>query len=250
MTRFLIAIALMAVLMVAAFLGAPHTEKTTALAYLAHVCNHASNHDFAAPDAQDRVPDDPLLRTISSTSDVSALRAAFKGNDLNALRNHTTALTHAVTVGNWNAVRELLAAGANVNRTGWYGETAFAMAISLTRLDIACELIAHGATVPAPTRQHIHLLPTAAQAPCAADAVAMVRLFLESGYPVDAQQALTQQTALHIAASGGNAELTRLLLEHSADATLPDAEGQTPLQVAEARGHQDVVQLLSTVKAR
>lgn len=246
--RVSIAIALMAALMVLVLLGAPPTQKTMALAYLAHVCDHGNERHFSQPDPQDQLPADSLLRTISSTSDAGALRTAFKGNDLNALRGHSTALTHAVTVGNWNAVLELLAAGANVNRADWSGETAVGLAISLTHLDIACQLVANGATVPAPTRQHIHLLPAAARAPCGADAVAMVRLLLESGYPVDAQLAPQQQTALHIAASGGNAELTRLLLDHSADATLSDAEGQTPLQVAQAKGHEDVVRLLSTAQ--
>jgi ankyrin repeat protein len=39
--------------------------------------------------------------------------------------------------------------------------------------------------------------------------------------------------------------VVRLLLQHGANAQLQNEEGETPLQVALARGHRDVAQLLS-----
>ena len=44
------------------------------------------------------------------------------------------------------------------------------------------------------------------------------------------------QTALHVAASVGNAACVKLLLDAGADSTLRDAEGLTPLQVGFPRG--------------
>lgn len=48
-------------------------------------------------------------------------------------------------------------------------------------------------------------------------------------------------TALHRAASRGVAEIVRLLLEADADPAATDAGGNTPLEVAEAKGKDNVL---------
>ena len=54
-----------------------------------------------------------------------------------------------------------------------------------------------------------------------------------------------QWTCLHIAASNGQAEVMKLLLEHPhINVNLKDVEGQTPLLLACCNGHVSVVQLL------
>ena len=50
-------------------------------------------------------------------------------------------------------------------------------------------------------------------------------------------------TPLHFAASDGNLELARLLLDHGADFQAVNAGEQTPLQVALGNGHPDIVEL-------
>ena len=45
----------------------------------------------------------------------------------------------------------------------------------------------------------------------------------------------TGETALHIAASKGNRNAVARLLEYEADATVEDAEGRTPLELAVER---------------
>jgi ankyrin repeat protein len=49
---------------------------------------------------------------------------------------------------------------------------------------------------------------------------------------------------LHAAVDGGHIEVSRLLLEHSADVDICGRWGQTPLHLAWKRGHLDIVQLL------
>lgn len=48
-------------------------------------------------------------------------------------------------------------------------------------------------------------------------------------------------TALHVAADGGNAAAVALLLQHGAGADTQSYHGDTPLILAAANGHADVV---------
>ena len=52
-------------------------------------------------------------------------------------------------------------------------------------------------------------------------------------------------TALHGAADGGHVEVVAFLLAAKANATAKNAAGLTPVDVARARGHADVVQALA-----
>lgn len=252
MARCLYAVALMTLLTGAAMLSVSLTQAATPAEYMAPVCAHVAERVFTPPGPKARLPDDVVLRTISTTTDRAALRAALGHGDPNAQRGKhgATALTHAVGVGNWSAVQELLAVGADVNQAGRQGETAFELAISLTRSDLACQLVSHGATVPSPTQPFLYLLPASALTQRDADAVAFARLFLEAGYPVDARLPPADQTALHVAAETGKVELAKYLLSRRANTSLRDAQGRTPSDVAEANGHSAIVKLFASGKGR
>ncbi|HLI51273.1 MAG TPA: ankyrin repeat domain-containing protein [Thermomicrobiaceae bacterium] len=56
-------------------------------------------------------------------------------------------------------------------------------------------------------------------------------------------------TALHAAASKGNAEMARWLLDRGADPGALDYEGKTPLQIAEESGHEELTELLRRSRA-
>lgn len=70
----------------------------------------------------------------------------------------------------------------------------------------------------------------------------MVPLLVERGADVDA--GLDKNTALHGAAGFGRVEVARYLIEHDANFDAHDHDGRTPLDVAEATGHEAVAELL------
>ncbi|XP_065339776.1 ankyrin repeat family A protein 2-like [Cloeon dipterum] len=51
-------------------------------------------------------------------------------------------------------------------------------------------------------------------------------------------------TGLHMAAAAGNTNVVKWLLDHGADASLKTLKGETVRQLAESKGHLDVVQML------
>ena len=75
----------------------------------------------------------------------------------------------------------------------------------------------------------------------------MAELLLSRGAQVERQHWMGT-TALHYAALGGQADMVALLLEHGADPQRVgrkfDDAGHTALDLAEARGHEDVAKLL------
>jgi len=52
-------------------------------------------------------------------------------------------------------------------------------------------------------------------------------------------------TPLHYAVDEDNVEATQVLLKHGANVYARDDNRQTPLQLAEARGKQEIIQLFS-----
>jgi ankyrin repeat protein len=65
---------------------------------------------------------------------------------------------------------------------------------------------------------------------------------VERGADVDAGR--DKNTALHGAAGFGKADIVQYLIDHDADFAAYDHDGRTPLDVAEATGHEDVVAIL------
>lgn len=54
------------------------------------------------------------------------------------------------------------------------------------------------------------------------------------------QSDFSGNTPLHVAASLGNAQLINLLVSGGADCTVTNVEGETPLDLAKLRGHDEV----------
>ena len=77
-----------------------------------------------------------------------------------------------------------------------------------------------------------------------------VKLLLTNGAEVDVQGTLEGFTALMTAAAEGQVEVVRQLLDHGADRSLEDEDGDTALTFARQNGHTEVVALLEKAAAR
>jgi ankyrin repeat protein len=73
-----------------------------------------------------------------------------------------------------------------------------------------------------------------------------VMLLLSRGAEVDVQGTLEGFTALMTAAAEGQVEIVRHLLDHGADRSLKDKDGDTALTFARQKGHAEVVELLES----
>jgi ankyrin repeat protein len=77
------------------------------------------------------------------------------------------------------------------------------------------------------------------------NAEAATRLLEAGADPnVLARATFARVTPLGTCAFAGATEVARILLEHGADASIAEEEGTTPLDVARANGHEDLVELL------
>jgi ankyrin repeat protein len=180
------------------------------------------------------------------------------------LRSHGAKVTLpiAVRIGDLDAARELLQQGADPNEEGPFSKTALQIAIERRAPEFSDLLLAHGADL------------TLHEAAWMGDHE-RVRAILAAGVAVDAWDRFGK-TALHWAAEHGHAEACRALLEAGADARAPrsswearmarvreqgaeavkflkkhgpgiglrDQDRSTPVDLAKANHHTDVVHLL------
>lgn len=79
--------------------------------------------------------------------------------------------------------------------------------------------------------------------------VAAVKVMLDAGIPVDSHQPESRETALMVAASGGQLQMVRFLLEAGAVVNARTVGRETALMRATMKGHVDVVRALLAAKA-
>ena len=156
----------------------------------------------------------------------------------------STPLFRAITTGNADAVRKLLAAGEDPNEC--YGadeEPALLVAAVEKREEIVHMLLQAGAN---PNHGDMCGYTPLMAAVCA-DAVHIVELLLAAGADPHRACGCTGANALHDAAIGGHTSIVKTLLAHGVK---PDdsenAEGMTPLMCAVHALDADSVRLLLT----
>ena len=163
------------------------------------------------------------------------------GAPANETEGNSLALILAATTSS-DVVERLLKAGAAVDSTDSYDQTALYCAAAANRLDIAQLLLAAGASSTSgdSTGGHLPL-----QIATLEGHVEMVRLLVESGADLDTREPVLGNTALLTACGGYEntdpafAEIVRILLDAGADYTVTPKFGQsTPRLEAESTKNQ------------
>ncbi len=164
-----------------------------------------------------------------------------------------TPLLAACIANDLKVIQMLLRAGADVHAVNHDGYTPLLMSILFDgSAEIVETLLCAGAEPNCAINIGATPLHYAAQPDGEADearALAVMRLLLERGCAVDAQD-MDGQTALHLCVSCGFTKGVQLLLEHNAAPALSDSEGRTPLQYAEEEGYAEIVELLRRESGR
>jgi len=147
-------------------------------------------------------------------------------------------LLEAVSKGDTLQVDKVLSQGQCPNTLAFGGETVLFAAARNGHLDVARSLLGAGANLHRQIRRWFTPLYIASWQ----GHLEIVRLFVEAGAVPD--------QGLCAAVFRGHLEVARFLVEHGADVQAVDEQGQTPLNLAAAQGHLDLVRLLVGAKAK
>ena len=209
----------------------------------------AALEEGADPNAESS-PGRPALFLAVSRENAQAARLLIDaGADVNADTVDGSILVRAAHEGHQEIVEMLLDTGADINATGrsWTpDDSALYAAADRGHTDIATLLVDRGADV----NQLNSLGETALMAAASRAYPEIVTLLLENGAQTDIQTTQSTRgwrigtepagaTALHVAAYGGygtpenSLETVRLLIDSGASLEIKDAEGRTPLDIAE-----------------
>jgi len=180
----------------------------------------------------------PLMLAIMQGHAQVAAMLIDRGADLE-VRNHAgmTALISAARQGRTEIVEVLVARGADLDAADSEGNTS--LMLSAGRYpDIANLLLDSGATVDLKDGNDLSAMAVAA----VSGRSDLVALLIRYGADVNLRSA--GLTPLHFAARDGHAEVARILISHGADANAQTLDGETAMQLAEARGHVEFVEVL------
>ena len=191
---------------------------------------------------------DPSLARAKDERGVSALMQAYyrgRRDIADVILNSRTDLDifEAAASGRAQTVSEILDRDARQAKA-WSadGFTALHFAAFFNQPTIARELVRRGADVAAHSMNPMEVTPLHSAA--AAHATEIVRMLVESDAPVNAKQH-GGWTALHAAADHGDEEMIKILLQHGADPLTQNDDGKTPAQIAQLKGRDKALELLS-----
>ena len=143
---------------------------------------------------------------------------------------------NAIEVGSIRAVKQHLAAGAEVNAKDEDGCTPLYAVAGGGHKEITLLLIAKGADVNAKNKYGETPLHCAATK-------GIAELLIAKGAEVNAEDEV-ESTPLHTAALNGHKEVTELLIDNNADVSAKDQGRTTPLHYVVAGGHKKAAELL------
>ena len=178
-------------------------------------------------------PENPI-----DTAEIAELLRKHGGKtseELKDLEEVKESIHAAARVGHIEAVKQHLAAGADVNAKGNNGETPLDWAIRGKHTEIADLLRKHGGKSGA---------EDSIQVAASVGNIEAVKQHLAAGADVNAKDDKFGITPLHIAAAYGEKEVTELLIANGADVKVADMSLMTPLHFAVVFGHKEIVELL------
>ena len=188
----------------------------------------------------------PEAKTIEPAAEVAQPQQDAK---LSNTETANKALLEAAGKGDSEAVKQHLAAGANVNaKSGWYGLTPLHIATRSGQEQTVQLLIEKGASVNAKDKGGWTPLYCAVES----GYKNIVELLISNGAYVNATGGVEKEsfpresgfTALHKAAAVGHMEISQLLIAKGAKLNSRDSTLGTPLHSAAEWGQQNIVQLL------
>ena len=178
-----------------------------------------------------------LITLVALLSSVTAHLAAQAPVQLTA---EEQALLESAFTGHLQEVRRLVLDGTRVDVFDEERRTPLMFAAFNGHATVAEYLLDAGAEIDTKDSSGRTALMYAASGPF----VETVELFLKRGAEVNVQGTLEGFTPLMTAAAEGQAEVVRQLLDHGADRSLKDTDGDTALTFARQNGHVEVVALL------
>ena len=152
------------------------------------------------------------------------------------------ALMEAAYTGNLEEVRRLVLDGTPVDSIDAERRTPLMFAAFNGHAPVVEYLLGAGAEIDARESNGRTALMYASSGPFEET----VKLLLASGAEVNVQGTLEGFTALMTAAAEGQVEVVRHLLDHDADRSLEDEDGDTALTFARQNGHTEVIALLES----
>ena len=177
-------------------------------------------------------------RTSPGTSPASATGTPEPNQKIDPEAN--AKLWDASSEGDLSAAKDALERGASVHARDENGNTALMLAAFYGQEEVVRLLIERGAEVNTVNPAGRTPLMFAATF----DDPGTVKVLLSHGAWVNVRDSDEQFTALMFAASEGHLDVVQLLLEHDADKTLVDVDGDTAADFARQNGHMKVVELL------
>lgn len=178
----------------------------------------------------------------SPTSALTATEAPTPAGERGATVPETVDDFHrAVYRGELEAVKQALSDGVAVDALGAERRTALMFASFQGKTDIVSFLLQQGADPKATDFNG----GTALMLASLGASVESVKMLLEAGADPNTVEKLDNWTALMFAASEGHKDVCQALLDGGADPSLKDRNGRTAFDLAKAKEHQDVVELLS-----